>query len=1112
MVGAIITFFSWLYMIDPPKSYGYKHIFPWFFLISGILASLALYYLVNQLIHRRKRLEELASKRSDMLMATIKEKHQQINDRKKAESALNESEKRFQQFVEISHAGVWVIDDNYKTTYANPRMAQMLGYNLTELLCNDLFCFIDMNAKDKCLSFFESSKKGVKQSCEFEFKHKNGHTVYGAIEAAAFVDEENNKEGFIVDIIDITKRKIDEERLNRELLLNFALAELSGKLLIPNANIEDIAKSVLDYALKATRSAHGYVAEISNGNYYTGHSMTEMFYPLADTDNGRLLFIKDDLLCRYLNPPETFYTNWIDVTNTTVAVPDGLNAFLSVPAFSEDMPVGQVVLANPDTPYNKKDIDDIRRVSTFFAISIMTFRRKKALEESRFNLEVMVKERTDELVKTNKELEEEIGERIKFENTLQESEARFRKLFEESPIGIATVSFDFNIAGANKILCEMTGFTEEELKAMKTLELTHKEDVQPYTVLVEQLKNRQIQVFQMEKRVLSKNASVFWCKLTVSLIYDDTYKGLYFIEMVENITRTKEIEQEKELLSEKIEQQAMLLDEVLSNTPYQIFMIDKDGKYIYANNSATRLIGKSMDEIVGKTWQDLDLPRKIMRRFDVQRNLVISSGQPLTSETEFLTDTGTTYLEYTISPIVKKDGSIESLLVTVKDITDRRSIETRLRFLSFYDSLTGLPNRVLFNDRLLMALTHAQRQQVSFAIIIVDIDNFKDINDTMGHDTGDKVLSEMSIRLKECLREEDTIARVSGDEFAMLITNANSIHDIIVVTDRIISKTGDPLFIDERDLYITLSMGICLYPSDGNDTRELMKNAEVAMYEAKSSGRNNYKFFTHSMNEMVLERMDLGKELRYALENDEFILNYQPQVDLAKGNISGMEALIRWQNPKRGLIFPDKFIPIAEETGLINSMSEWVVKKACADCLELRQLGLPPIQVAVNISMQQFNLAITDVINNILNRMGFDPSFLELEITESIFMKNQEVVVETLYQLKKLGICISIDDFGTGYSSLAYLKNLPIDKLKIDRSFIMDLPDNKEDTAIVRTIITMAKNLEMNVIAEGVETIDQLELLRSFQCNKAQGYLFSRPVHLDEIKMLLENELSYINR
>jgi diguanylate cyclase (GGDEF)-like protein len=445
----------------------------------------------------------------------------------------------------------------------------------------------------------------------------------------------------------------------------------------------------------------------------------------------------------------------------------------------------------------------------------------------------------------------------------------------------------------------------------------------------------------------------------------------------------------------------------------------------------------------------------------------------------------------------------------ILDITEKKKTDDTLNYLAYYDSLTGLPNRSLFVDRLEQAIKIADRNEQLAAVLFVDLDQFKNVNDSLGHDAGDSLLKDAAERLSNCMRASDTVARWGGDEFCLLLQNVDKIDSVNVVAEKIIDSFAKPFYIESKKLFITASVGIILYPLDNNDIKSLLKNADTAMYHAKEKGRNNYQFYNHEMSARLEQRLELEHELRHALERDEFMLLYQPQVDIQQNRIVGIEALIRWQHPDRGMVPPDQFIGIAEETGLIVPIGEWVLEQACKQMRLLQDSGLPAIHVSVNLSVRQLREAsLVDKVSQVLEVSELESPMLDLEITESMLMSDMDRVKRTLRELSDLGVSISVDDFGTGHSSLAYLKQFPISTLKIDRSFICDIPHDKDDVAITIAIINLAKGLGISTVAEGVESRDQLDFLKQQKCNLMQGYYFSKPVTYEEIVALLQQEQS----
>ena len=421
-----------------------------------------------------------------------------------------------------------------------------------------------------------------------------------------------------------------------------------------------------------------------------------------------------------------------------------------------------------------------------------------------------------------------------------------------------------------------------------------------------------------------------------------------------------------------------------------------------------------------------------------------------------------------------------------------------------HDPLTGLPNRLLFSDRLTQRLMSSRGAQQPLAVMYLDLDRFKIVNDTLGHAVGDKLLQCVAQRLNSCLRETDTLARMGGDEFTVILADIENHEAAAAVARKILECLAEPVVIDVNEFFVTASIGISVFPSDGADVESLVKNADTAMYRAKEQGRNCYHSFTESMNANAIEAMNMESGLRKALERREFIVHYQPRVDIKTGRILGSEALVRWQHPEYGLVSPNQFISLAEETGLIGPISEVVLETACKQTKAWMDAGCGPLSISVNISGKQFQQRrLTHSVQHALAKSGLDPNYLDLELTESTLMTDTDSVISVLEEFRAMGVHISIDDFGTGYSSLSYLKRFPVDMVKIDRSFVMDITTNPDDAAIAGAVVAMAHSLKLKVCAEGVETLEQLEFLRSLQCDEMQGYFISPPVTALEFHELL---------
>jgi diguanylate cyclase (GGDEF)-like protein len=449
-----------------------------------------------------------------------------------------------------------------------------------------------------------------------------------------------------------------------------------------------------------------------------------------------------------------------------------------------------------------------------------------------------------------------------------------------------------------------------------------------------------------------------------------------------------------------------------------------------------------------------------------------------------------------------------AVIGTILDITDRRRAEAQIVYHAYHDVLTDLPNRTLFMERLRLNLTQAKRQKRRFSVVYLDLDRFKLINDTFGHSVGDSFLQGVANRLRGCVREADTVARVGGDEFVVLVPEVPREEDLTVIAQKLLETVSQPFPVDGRSLHVTASIGISSYPADGEEPEILVRNADTAMYRAKELGRNSFQLCTPELTSKALERVSLQNGLRHALDHDELVLHYQPVVSLVTGRIVALEALVRWQHKEKGLIMPGTFISVAEETGLILPLGEWVLRTASRQLRQWQQSGLTALRIHVNVSARQFRESgLASVVESALEDAGIRPQDLEIEITESIAMESAGTVVSNLDALRGMAVGISIDDFGTGYSSLTYLKRYPINSLKIDRSFVSDVATNPADAGIVRAVVEMAHGMKLIVIAEGVERQEQFAHLRQYGCDEMQGYWFSRPLPAEGIDTLLTEEL-----
>lgn len=540
--------------------------------------------------------------------------------------------------------------------------------------------------------------------------------------------------------------------------------------------------------------------------------------------------------------------------------------------------------------------------------------------------------------------------------------------------------------------------------------------------------------------------------------------------------------------------------ELLDSVPDPAWLRDRNGVFVAVNAAYLRFCGKSRAEVIGKKVYDV-WPARMAAIFSARDEQILVSGEAIQAEGSHPTAGGTMrHYEYELTPLHDKSGGISGVAGFARDVTERQEAADRILFLLGHDTLTTLPNRLALQSTMAHAVAEGRSRNTLIALLLLDLDHFKGLNDTLGPGVGDRILFEVAGRLKESVQEKDTVSRQSGDEFAILINDCGNVSMVALIAERLLASIRRPLLLDGHDIALSACIGISIYPEDGDDVEALLKNADTALHAAKAVGRDSYRFFEAEMNSVIGERLRLEHDLRQALARRELFLDYQPQYDAGDGRMLGVEALLRWRHPQQGLISPASFIPIAEETGLIVSIGEWVLDEACRQNAAWLAAGCGPLVVAVNLSALQITQAgLSATVSAALRRHALPPALLELEITESVLMRDTDRALEVLSDLRRIGIKVSIDDFGTGYSSLNYLKRLPLDKLKIDRSFIRDLPRDANDVAITQAIIAISSKLGLAVIAEGVETREQFEFLRNNGCNQIQGFYFSRPRPPQEI-------------
>jgi diguanylate cyclase (GGDEF)-like protein/PAS domain S-box-containing protein len=652
---------------------------------------------------------------------------------------------------------------------------------------------------------------------------------------------------------------------------------------------------------------------------------------------------------------------------------------------------------------------------------------------------------------------------------------------------------------ANRRFHEMFGYAQGELEGKHVSILNAPMDKSPVDIaaaIMRSLETDGIWIGELANQ--KSDGSVFWTNASVST-FNHPEHGILWISHQTDITARK-----------LAEEQLRLSAKVFDSSTEAIIVTDAAVNIISVNPAFTEITGYGFDEVAGKNPRLLSSGLHDSQFFADFWQTLEENGC-WQGEIWNRRKNGEIYPEWLSITMVRNSMSEASNFVGFfSDISDRKAAQQKIDFLSFHDSLTGLPNRQFAIDRINQCIAHAQHTHSKFAILVIDMDNFKSINDSLGHPAGDFILAAVATRLRESMRELDMVSRLGADEFLAVLLDVNTSDEIIRISEKLLEIMALPFSFQQQEISMSVSIGVAVFPSDGGDFETLLKNGDLAMYRAKEAGRNTYLFFDESINTNAFEYLYLRNGLRRALERSDFVLHYQPQIDLYTGELIGAEALLRWLDPELGLILPDRFIAVAEESGLIIPIGEWVLFEACRQAMEWQQAGLPKCLIGVNLSAVQFKRGdLAKTVKMALDKTGLNPACLELELTESILIRETENILSRVSDLKMLGVKLSIDDFGTGYSSLSYLKRFNVDKIKIDKSFVMDLKCDAGDLAIVQAIIQIAKSLSMKTIAEGVENQEIVELLRSLHCDEAQGYFYARPMPKDEFADYLSHYQPY---
>ncbi|MGA7617047.1 MAG: EAL domain-containing protein [Thermoanaerobaculia bacterium] len=686
----------------------------------------------------------------------------------------------------------------------------------------------------------------------------------------------------------------------------------------------------------------------------------------------------------------------------------------------------------------------------------------------------------------------DITDRKQTERALVESEAKFRSIFDFAPVGIYQSTPEGEFLTVNATLARILGYESPDEVMSRHLG----EDIYFFTedrLAVVSRYESTGRAADLEVIWKKKDGKAIWVQLNAHAIRDEEGKTLYFEGFVYDITERKRAES-------TMQSQSAAMEASMDG----IAILSDHGQFTYVNQAFVRLYGYSdPEDLLGRRWTMLFDAREY-RRFvnDVMPDFR-KQGQ-WRGESAGRRRSGSVFPQELSLTVIENGGFV----CVVRDITERTYAEEQIKHLAYHDVLTSLPNRLLFKDRLSVAIAQAQRTGRKVAVLFLDLDHFKKINDSVGHNVGDQLLQHVASRIQACIRESDTVARFGGDEFTVLLSTLTRADDAVFIATKILESIRHPFHLSGKETFISTSIGISVHPDDGEDAETLIKNADTAMYQAKDAGRDTYQLFNATISARALERLALETGLRKALINEEFVLHYQPILDRNLGRVHGMEALIRWRHPELGLIHPADFIPIAETTGLMGAIGAWALRRACRDAVQWQRCGFRSLSVSINLSVTQLQqTSLVHLVRSVLEETMMDPSQVELEITETSAMQDPENSITVLNEIKALGVRISLDDFGIGHSSLGYLKRFPIDTLKIDQSFVRDISTDPDTANIVTAIIAMAHKLRLRVVAEGVETAEQRDFLDRSLCDRMQGFLFERPIPPAEFEEFLRRNM-----
>ena len=970
---------------------------------------------------------------------------------------LRESEERFRSAFAYAAIGMLLTGIDGRILQVNRSLCTMLGYPEPELLKKTILELThpeDLEASKDLMNDLTQGRRdyGV---LEKRYLHQDGHVISILLSASVIRDSQGKPLYFVSQVQDMTDRNQSEEVLRRAARTGDRLQKVMVAI-SSSRTFEEALKLLLDAAVDLTGMEGG-------GVYLVEKGMAVLQY--------------------HRGTPAPFVRE--------------------VERVPMDAPTVQATLNQKDLLDLVEEVDDIRvpfkkhgmchafsiplRVhdETFGFLNVGSTRVERPAQVDIQTLRILATE-TESLL-----------HRLLTEQALRESEERFSGAFAHAAFGMALVSPEGRVLQVNRSLCRISGYSEQELLDRDSQELTHPDDREATLALLDDLVKGRREYGWLEKRYIHRDGHVLWAVLSTALIRDTRGKPLYFVSQMQDITARKQAE-------EALRESQAKLSAILENTPAAVYMHDADGRFNHVNPRFEALFGIPGELALGRSIHDL-FPPEVADSLEANNRQVMNGRTAIEFEEMIPCPDGIHTYASVKSPLLDASGRAYAVVGISTDITEKKKMVDEIRHMANHDALTGLPNRRFLLDIIEFEAAQARRNRKKLAILFLDLDRFKEVNDILGHEAGDVLLKEVAARLKTNIRASDTIARMGGDEFNFILSDLAHPEDCTVTIRKIMESFRRPFPVAGQDLHMTASIGVSIYPDDSADIGTLFRYADIALYQSKDLGKNVYHFYNTAINLRSVERITLENSLRQSLQRGELEVFYQPQIDIRSRRIVSAEALARWRHPDKGLLDPKWFIASAEETGFITVIDEYVFTAACTQIRSWLDSGRAPVSVAVNLSARVFQDA--EMINKMMSTLrqtGTPPEFLEVEITETLAMSNVERTITRLTELADLGIHASIDDFGTGYSSLNYLKRLPIQKLKIDQSFIKDIATDADDRAIISAVTTMAHSMNIKVLAEGVETEEQLTFLDATDCDEIQGYLFSRPLSADAFSELMQ--------